>query len=240
MRLRHAIVVLCAAALGLAATLLGQVPSVKGRMGAAASSRSASGQGRLVVWLKRSADAGTKDPAASSLPRRRLLQKNKRFDPHVLVVQTGSTVEFPNQDPFFHNVFSLFDGKRFDLGLYEAGATRSVRFDREGVCYIFCNIHPEMSAVVVVVGSPWYGLTTLSGEFEISGVPPGRYRLQVWGEGCSPKALQAASREVTVGESVDLGTIPLEECRETVKVRTNKYGKSYDPQVFSGPVYLQP
>ena len=86
-----------------------------------------------------------------------LRQKNKTFEPHLLVVTKGSTVEFPNLDPWFHNVFSLFNGKKFDLGLYEAGTTRTVHFDREGVSYIFCNIHPEMSAVVVVVASSYYG-----------------------------------------------------------------------------------
>ena len=80
-----------------------------------------------------------------------LRQKNKAFEPHLLVVTIGSNVEFPNDDPWFHNVFSLFNGKRFDLGLYEAGTTRTVHFEREGVSYIFCNIHPEMSAVVVVL-----------------------------------------------------------------------------------------
>jgi len=75
----------------------------------------------------------------------------------VLVVPVGSVVDFPNHDPFFHNVFSLFDGKRFDLGLYEAGATNSVRFDRLGVSFLFCNIHPEMSAVG---GGRWILLIT--------------------------------------------------------------------------------
>jgi plastocyanin len=86
-----------------------------------------------------------------------LLQKNKMFTPHLLVVPVGSSVAFPNADPFFHNVFSLFDGRRFDLGLYEAGSTRSVVFSREGVSYIFCDIHSEMSAVVIALATPYYG-----------------------------------------------------------------------------------
>src|SRR5215469_15840786 len=88
-----------------------------------------------------------------------LAQKNKMFEPHLLVVTRGSTVEFPNRDPWFHNVFSLFNGKRFDLGLYEAGTSRTVHFDREGVSFIFCNMHPEMSAVVVVLDSPYFTVT---------------------------------------------------------------------------------
>ena len=103
-----------------------------------------------------------------------LAQKNKAFDPSLLVITKGSSVEFPNRDPWFHNVFSLFNGKRFDLGLYEAGSSRTVHFDREGISYIFCNIHPEMSAVVVVLGTPYFSVTNKDGEFTIQNVPPGR------------------------------------------------------------------
>src|SRR5207248_4414797 len=109
------------------------------------------------VWL---INASETTEAAQHLARRRqelrLVQKNKTFGPHLVVVQVGSAVEFPNQDPFFHNVFSLFEGKRFDLGLYESGSTRSVVFNRAGVSYIFCNIHPEMSAVVVALNTTYY------------------------------------------------------------------------------------
>ena len=84
-----------------------------------------------------------------------LVQKGKMFSPHLLVIRVGSLVSFPNGDPFFHNVFSLFEGKRFDLGLYEAGSTREVRFSNPGISYIFCNIHPTMSAVVIALTTPW-------------------------------------------------------------------------------------
>ena len=76
------------------------------------------------------------------------------FTPHLLVVPVGATVAFPNADPFFHNVFSLFDGKRFDLGLYEAGSSRNVHFERKGISYIFCNIHPQMAAIVIALTTP--------------------------------------------------------------------------------------
>ena len=119
-----------------------------------------------VIWL---------EPVEGKAPTKpanfKMVQKDKRFDPHVLAVPLGSTVAFPNLDPFFHNVFSLFDGRRFDLGLYEAGASRTVTFPRPGVCFIFCNIHPEMSAVVVVVDSPYYAVTGPKGTFSID-VPP--------------------------------------------------------------------
>ena len=108
----------------------------------------------VVVWLT---PLGA-TPAPSLPPQQRseipqLVQKNKMFHPSLLVIPAGGQVEFPNQDPFFHNVFSLFDGKRFDLGLYESGTTQFVKFDKPGISFIFCNIHAQMSAVVVAVNT---------------------------------------------------------------------------------------
>ncbi len=144
----------------------------------------------VVLWLTPTGDQSVSSfpvPAASARPR--LVQRNKSFEPHILVVPVGSIVEFPNRDPFFHNVFSLFDGKRFDLGLYEAGSTRNVAFDKPGVSYIFCNIHAEMSAVVIAVSTPYYGISDLRGQVTIAGVPAGRYNLHIWYDEASPEAL---------------------------------------------------
>src|SRR6476620_3171012 len=135
----------------------------------------------VVVWLSPQQPVDPK-PAPSPHSPYRLLQKDKQFQPHLLVVPTGTSVEFPNADPFFHNVFSLFNGKRFDLGLYESGTTRSVKFDREGVSYIFCNIHPEMGAIVLALSTPYYAVSNSDGAVTIHGVPPGNYRLHVWSE----------------------------------------------------------
>ncbi|MGC2291181.1 MAG: hypothetical protein WA450_04540 [Candidatus Acidiferrales bacterium] len=104
----------------------------------------------------------------------RLVQRNKTFEPHVLIVPIGTVVEFPNKDPFFHNIFSLYDGRRFDLGLYESGSKRTVTFDRPGVSFLFCNIHAEMSAVIVAVETPYFGLSDRSGRVIIPNVPDGR------------------------------------------------------------------
>src|SRR5438270_9190067 len=135
----------------------------------------------VVIWLTPLDSTVSPIPIADRFPPHlRLVQKNKSFDPHVLVVPVGSLVEFPNRDPFFHNVFSLFEGKRFDLGLYEAGSTRTVIFDREGISYIFCNIHPEMSAVVVALRTPCYGISDRKGMIAIPNVAPGRYEMHVW------------------------------------------------------------
>jgi len=195
-----------------------------------------------VVWLTPLQEAARplevqNQPAAG---RFRLLQKNKRFTPHVLVVPVGAMVEFPNDDPFFHNVFSMFDGKRFDLGLYEAGSTRTVTFNKPGVSYIFCNIHPEMSAVVIATSTPYYGVSNAAGEVAISGVPVGRYQLNVWAERCLPQALKAMGREVTVStQSSSLGELRLPESGDLLRKHKNKYGRDYDPTDPSSPYGVQ-
>src|SRR5579863_10289277 len=130
--------------------------------------------GDVVVWLTPGRE-GEDLVAPRAAQHYTLEQKDKQFIPHVLVVPTGSSVDFPNLDPFYHNVFSLFNGKRFDLGLYEAHTTRAVRFDRDGVSYIFCNIHPEMGAVVLALTTPYYGVSAASGVVSIHNVPPGSY-----------------------------------------------------------------
>jgi plastocyanin len=196
----------------------------------------------VVLWLTSLADhPAPRLGAQNPLPHPSLIQKNKTFEPHVLAVQVGSEVDFPNRDPFFHNVFSLFNGKRFDLGLYEAGASHGVRFDRAGICYIFCNIHPQMSAVVVVVDTAYFTVSDAQGNFAVPDIHAGRYRLNLWEEHCSTQALEETSRQVTVGENgVSLGAIHLQESDVPATAHLNKYGKQYDPQVTSIPIYVQP
>jgi len=145
-------------------------------------------------------------------------------------VRVGSTVDFPNRDPFFHNVFSLFDGKRFDLGLYEAGATNSVRFDREGISYLFCNIHPEMSAVVVTVNTPYSAVSDKSGAVSISSVPDGRYELHLWYERSLPEDLKRLVRTVHISStSHDLRTLKVPLNPNFTTSHKNKYGQDYEP-----------
>ncbi len=203
-----------------------------------------------VVWLDpldngTTQNEATRAAAATGAPRNRpalrLVQKGKHFTPHVLVVPMGSAVEFPNLDPFFHNVFSLFEGKRFDLGLYESGSTRRVRFDRPGICYIFCNIHPEMSAVVVVLETPYAAVSNRAGDFSMAAVPPGRYQLEVWHERAVPEALKSLSRAVTISEdSRSLGVIRLSESSNLASGHQNKYGRDYDTPTSPNPLYEQP
>lgn len=187
-----------------------------------------SGAGRsvpAVLWL----DAGPGTPALSFVPHGTytLLQKNRTFVPHLQVIPVGSAVQFPNADPFFHNVFSLFEGKRFDLGLYEAGSTKSVTFSRQGVSYIFCNIHPEMSAVVLALSTPLYAIADAKDAFVLEGIPPGDYRLHLWIEGIAPSTLSGLSRTVHIAShSVDLGNISVPLARST-QAHTNKFDKPY-------------
>ncbi|HEY4358491.1 MAG TPA: hypothetical protein VGN16_22275 [Acidobacteriaceae bacterium] len=180
-----------------------------------------------VIWLE-SAD-GSAPPPFAPHPRYTLLQKNRMFMPHLLVVPVGATVSFPNADPFFHNVFSLFDGKRFDLGLYEAGSSKDVRFTREGVSYIFCNIHPEMSAVVVSLSTPLYSVND-GDSFDVHDVPPGDYTLHLWVEGVPGRALEPLGHPVHVATgTVDLGELRVPVIPERSMSHTNKFGMPYDP-----------
>lgn len=184
----------------------------------------------VVVWL-RSLDpktAFTGDPGPHK--RSQMVQKNKSFQPHILVVPVGSTVDFPNRDPFFHNVFSLFDGRRFDLGLYEAGTTNSVRFDRIGISFLFCNIHPEMSAVVIAVDTSYYSISDRSGRISIPDVPDGTYEVHLWYERSAQKDLKALTRIVTVSSvASDLGEIRIAVNAHYSPAHKNKYGQDYAP-----------
>jgi hypothetical protein len=180
-----------------------------------------------VIWLK---------PLQGAIPpipstKYTLLQKEKMFTPHLLVVPVGSSVSFPNADPFFHNVFSLFDGRRFDLGLYEAGSTRSVTFSREGVSYIFCNIHPDMSAVVLSLTTPYFVTVDANGIFRLPDVPPGDYELHIWVEGRRDDALNNLTRRVHIGSAnADLGVIESGP-RQQPATHLNKFGRPYDTEV---------
>ena len=177
-------------------------------------------------------------PPASAAQNPRLVQKNKSFEPHILVVPAGSMVEFPNRDPFFHNVFSLFEGKRFDLGLYEAGTSRMVRFDRPGISYIFCNIHPEMNAVVITMATPLYAISNADGQINLADVPYGRYMLHIWSEGMGPENAQPLVREITIAENASsLGVIRVPEATGQSMAHKNKYGREYDEPTPNNSVY---
>jgi plastocyanin len=107
-------------------------------------------------------------------------QRNSRFEPELAVIPVGSTVQFPNMDPIFHNVFSLSSAQHFDLGFYPKGQNKTVKFDHAGVVQVYCHIHSNMYAAIVVTDSPWYGKPATDGTVSFKGVPPGHYRAEAW------------------------------------------------------------
>jgi plastocyanin len=185
---------------------------------------------RVVVWLT-PIDAVRPVRATAEQPRYRLVQHNKRFEPSLLVVPVGSVVDFPNEDPWFHNVFSLYRGKRFDLGLYQAGAQKSVRFDRIGPSYLFCNIHPQMTGVVLAIDSDLFATTDKSGHYAIPGVLPGKYVMHVWYENATPESLHALQHIVSVqSDHQIIAPVSLKAVRRAPAEHKNKYGQDYDPE----------
>lgn len=181
--------------------------------------------GNVVVWLR---PFDSPPPPLPTARHYEMAQRDKQFQPHVLAIPVGANVSFPNLDPWFHNVFSLYKGERFDLGLYEAGSSRTVRFDRPGVSFIFCNIHPEMSAYIIALETPYFAVSDARGDVRIPDVPAGRYRLEVWYERAEPQKLAALSREVAVTESdTTLATLAVPESAKFIPEHTDKFGKPY-------------
>ena len=193
---------------------------------------------QAVVWLTPLGTTVAPPPQPAEIPQ--LVQRNKSFEPSLVVIPVGGKVEFPNHDPFFHNVFSLFEGKSFDLGLYESGTTRFVQFDKPGISFIFCNIHAQMSAVVITLATPYYAISDKRGDLAIPNVPPGRYELQVFHPSAAPETLHAMSHEITVAAGdTSLGTFTLTESDVTV-AHKNKYGRDYDRPDPDSPAYSRP
>jgi len=222
-----------------AGSTLAQQPALKARVQLTRNGHRVANASQAVVWLT---PVGTPvDPPqqkASEIPQ--LVQKNKAFHPSLLVIPVGGKVEFPNHDPFFHNVFSLFEGKRFDLGLYESGTTRFVQFDKPGISFIFCNIHAQMSAVVIALATPYYAISDARGDLSIPKVPPGRYELQVFHSSVAPDTLRALNREITVAPgATSLGTFTLAES-DLLLAHKNKYGHDYDRPEPDSPAYARP
>jgi plastocyanin len=162
--------------------------------------------GNVVVYVERVPDGAAVDEPAGPF---RIEQRDLGFHPHVLPVVKGATVEFPNRDVLFHNVFSLSKSASFDLGRYPSGASKSVRFDEPGIVKVFCHIHSDMSAVVVVLDNAFFASPDADGRFVIDGLPPGDYRVAAWHE---------RARRVVKSVRVDTGSsasldfdIPLEE-----------------------------
>jgi plastocyanin len=165
-------------------------------------------------------------------------QKNKTFKPHVLAIEVGTTVDFPNNDPIFHNAFSTYNGQLFDVGLYPPGTSRSVRFARPGIVRVFCNIHATMSAVILVLNTPYFDTTKSDGRFEVAAVPPGDYTLHVFHERATPATLESAARSiVAIGDVVTLPPLTISESGYLPIPHKNKFGKDYPPATDDGGFY---
>jgi plastocyanin len=131
---------------------------------------------RVVIYLEGPGSPST--DAASHVPQ--VQQLDRRFMPDLIVVPVGSTVSFPNMDPIFHNIYSLSKPKSFDLGSYDKGETRDVRFPKPGIVEIYCHLHPNMMATIIVTPNRWYARSDRSGQYRIPNVPPGQYTVVAW------------------------------------------------------------
>lgn len=214
-----------------AATVSGEVEITNSRDAAVRKRKDYSG---VVLWLE-----PVDSPAVPPAPPRhvQMIQRQKRFTPHVVAIPAGSTVDFPNFDPIFHNAFSNFSGQPFDVGLYPPGTTRAVLFKSPGVVRVFCNIHPTMSAIIAVLSTPWFVVTPASGKFTIAGVRPGDYQLRLFHERAVPENLQALERRVTVPQTgLVLPLISISETGFVPASHLNKYGRQYPP-VSDGDTY---
>jgi len=204
----------CFAAEGLAAEVTGNV-RITGR----------SSSDVATIVFAESLDGNPTRPAHFKVS-----QRNKTFAPRVLAVPVGSTVEFPNDDLIFHNVFSLSRPAPFDLGLYRAGSTKSRTFTAPATYRVFCNIHPQMTAIVLVLPTPYIAEAGTSGDFRLD-LPPGRYRLTAWSERAQPVV-----KEIQVGAvAVRLPELVLDESGFVEISHKNKHGLEY-PKIAYDPL----
>ena len=133
-------------------------------------------QSRVVVYIEGAGPA----PSDTANPAAQVQQVDRRFMPDLVVVPVGSTVSFPNMDPIFHNIYSLSKPKAFDLGSYDKGETRRVSFPKPGIVDVYCHLHPNMAATIVVTPNRWYARPDRSGLYRIPNVPPGQYTIVAW------------------------------------------------------------
>lgn len=166
-------------------------------------------------------------PAARAARRFALTQKNKTFQPRVLVAPMGSTVDFPNNDTIYHNVFSLSGPQPFDLGLYRAGESRPRTFTAAGTYRVFCNIHPQMTAIIVVTPTGFTALASPDGRFTLD-LPPGRYRVTALSERASPVSVEITS---TAGVSM-VPELTLDESAWAFVQHKDKFGKDYPTAAY--------
>ena len=207
------LVLLASASVLSAATVAGKVVLVQGGKDLADASNT-------VVWLEGpGAHGGTGAGAKGEMK-----SSSKRFQPRVIVVAKDETVEFPNADSIYHNVFSVSGANRFDLGLYRSGASKSKAFAEAGLVRVYCNIHPQMVGFVMVVDSAYFTVTGAGGAFQFPGVPAGSYTVKAWHEeGAELSQPVTVPVDAPLALRIDVSPAPAE-------LHKNKYGKDYQPQ----------
>jgi plastocyanin len=171
-----------------------------------------------VVWIE-----GL--PRTAAEPKPQMKSASKRFEPHIIAVPVNTTVEFPNADPIYHNVFSVSGGNRFDLGLYRSGASKSKKFEEPGLVRVYCNIHPQMIGFVMVVDSAFAAVTGTDGSFRFDNVPPGSHTVKAWqeeGAEISQPIVVKSGAEEPLAIRIDVSGAP-------APAHKNKYGKDYKP-----------
>jgi plastocyanin len=182
-----------------------------------------------VVWIEGARRAAAPVSATATAPREEMKSDQKRFAPRVVAIPRSATVDFPNADPIFHNVFSVSGANRFDLGLYRSGASRSKQFDEAGLVRVYCNIHPQMVGFVMVVDSDFEAVTGTDGKFRFDGVPAGAWTLRVWHEEGGETAIP-----VSVRAGADAtAAVRLDTSAYKPQAHKNKYGKDYPAQAAS-------
>ena len=200
-----------------------------------ARSRGKLDQAGAVVWLEPMGPT-TRAPGLPAKPTT-MNQRQQTFAPHVLAVEVGTPVDFPNNDPFPHNVFSNFDGQVFDLQVYAPRTARRVVFRRPGIVHIFCNIHEAMNAVIAVLPTPYFAVTDGTGRFEIQ-APAGDYRLQFWHERAQPDVLARLAQRVTLGAApVSLPDTQVTISNQPPPAHKDKYGRDYKQRPEDGVPY---
>lgn len=204
----------------------GQESEVSGRV--RVTGRTAGAAVPTIVYAER-----LDNPAPKRALRVRMAQQAKAFVPRMLALPAGSKVDFPNEDSIYHNIFSLSPPDPFDLGLYSAGASKSRTFEKPGAYQVFCNIHPQMTAVIVVAPTPYIAEVDATGSYKLA-LQRGRYRLTAWSERAKP-----ASVEFTVGAGDAAPELALDESDYVELPHKNKYGREY-PVIPVPPAKKQP
>lgn len=175
-----------------------------------------------LIWLEPIDSRLTRKPAATF----QMTTRSKTLLPRILAVPAGSTVTFPNEDPISHNLFSLSTPNAFDLGLYRKGAGKTQKFDTPGVINVYCNVHPNMSAVIHVLPAQWYGFADASGAYTFE-VPAGKYRLTAWNEqgGTTQSVIEVTSKGVAGNTA-----LTIDSRNHRLQQHKNKFGKAYQTQ----------